>query len=296
MPADLPQRLLAWLARRDWRVRAGGEAEVLQQLGLTAAGARAEGWMATAWAVLAARGEVRVRRGGADGWAGEWLAVLVASGAVHRSAGAPLAWGEIATGSGEMFEWTEAKHAQLDALWAEGATTARIAEVLGTTKNAVVGKVRRRGLEGRPSPIKGRGEGAYYPRARPVLVGAPRDPYSKAGAMKGSTLAALGASVPAVAVRPVIEAPPPRPAVVIPALSRRPCCWPLWGDKERPTHRYCEAPGVPGKSYCAAHGALAWVRQEARSPAQLEADESRRLKQLIAGQRRAAQGLPWRAL
>ena len=48
--------------------------------------------------------------------------------------------------------------------------------------------------------------------------------------------------------------PPPRPG----------CCWPMWGDREAPTHRYCDKPRTVKagkvKSYCAEHHALAWLR------------------------------------
>lgn len=50
--------------------------------------------------------------------------------------------------------WTEEKVAELARLWDEGLTTGEIGKKLGVSKNAVVGKAHRLGLEGRPSPIK----------------------------------------------------------------------------------------------------------------------------------------------
>lgn len=50
--------------------------------------------------------------------------------------------------------WTEEKVAELTKLWDEGLTTGEIGKKLGVSKNAVVGKAHRLGLEGRPSPIK----------------------------------------------------------------------------------------------------------------------------------------------
>jgi GcrA cell cycle regulator len=196
------------------------------------------------------------------------------------------------------FEWNAKTVAELEARWARGESTATIGREMKCGKDAVVGKAHRIGLPARPSPIKARAEGTVPP-VRPVLAGAPRDPHTKTGAMKGSTLAALGvlvpsAAAPVMAARTVIEAPPPRVAVVIPALLPRPCCWPLWGNEGRPTHRYCEAPGVPGKSYCAAHGEIAWVRQEARSAAQLAADDVRRVKHMALIRDRASrESLGW---
>ncbi len=50
--------------------------------------------------------------------------------------------------------WTEDKVKQLKKLWAKGKSTVEIAKELGISKNSVVGKVHRLGLNNRPSPIK----------------------------------------------------------------------------------------------------------------------------------------------
>lgn len=50
--------------------------------------------------------------------------------------------------------WTEEKIKQLKKLWAKGKSTVEIGRELGISKNAVVGKVHRLGLDSRPSPIK----------------------------------------------------------------------------------------------------------------------------------------------
>ena len=50
--------------------------------------------------------------------------------------------------------WTPERVAELERLWATGATTAEIGRMLNVSKNAVVGKTHRLGLPGRPSPIK----------------------------------------------------------------------------------------------------------------------------------------------
>lgn len=50
--------------------------------------------------------------------------------------------------------WTEEMVEELKKLWAEGVTTSAIGKRLGISKNSIVGKVHRLGLEGRPSPIK----------------------------------------------------------------------------------------------------------------------------------------------
>ena len=50
--------------------------------------------------------------------------------------------------------WNESNVARLRELWDQGLPTAQIGKLLGFTKNAVVGKAHRIGLERRPSPIR----------------------------------------------------------------------------------------------------------------------------------------------
>ena len=50
--------------------------------------------------------------------------------------------------------WNESNVARLRDLWDQGLPTAQIGKLLGFTKNAVVGKAHRIGLERRPSPIR----------------------------------------------------------------------------------------------------------------------------------------------
>jgi len=51
--------------------------------------------------------------------------------------------------------WTEERIGRLKAMWTEGATASQIADELGgVSRNAVIGKAHRLGLEARPSPVK----------------------------------------------------------------------------------------------------------------------------------------------
>ena len=50
--------------------------------------------------------------------------------------------------------WNDDNVARLKELWDQGLPTAQIGKLLGFTKNAVVGKAHRIGLERRPSPIR----------------------------------------------------------------------------------------------------------------------------------------------
>jgi GcrA cell cycle regulator len=51
--------------------------------------------------------------------------------------------------------WTEERIERLKTMWTEGATASQIADDLGgVSRNAVIGKAHRLGLEARPSPVK----------------------------------------------------------------------------------------------------------------------------------------------
>lgn len=51
--------------------------------------------------------------------------------------------------------WTEERIDRLKAMWTKGATASQIADELGgVSRNAVIGKAHRLGLEARPSPVK----------------------------------------------------------------------------------------------------------------------------------------------
>jgi GcrA cell cycle regulator len=58
--------------------------------------------------------------------------------------------------------WTEERIERLKAMWTKGATASEIADELGgVSRNAVIGKAHRLGLEARPSPVKPGEEGDH---------------------------------------------------------------------------------------------------------------------------------------
>ncbi len=85
--------------------------------------------------------------------------------------------------------WTDERIDKLKSLWGQGHTASQIADELGgVSRNAVIGKAHRLGLESRPSPVKGN---------EPEAAAADVTPKEAA------------VSAPA----PKIEAPKPRPTV-----------------------------------------------------------------------------------
>jgi GcrA cell cycle regulator len=135
-------------------------------------------------------------------------------------------------------------------LWDEGLSATQIAVAVGhgATKSAIVGKAHRMGWPPRPSPIGRTREEQREARAR-----MPDKPHHKG---------ASGAK-PKRVRKPVRAIPKPPEHVYVPALPTPAfsCCqWPL-GD--RPDWRWCDAPAIAGKPYCAQHMARAFVGRSA---------------------------------
>ena len=71
--------------------------------------------------------------------------------------------------------WTEERIERLKAMWTEGSTASQIADELGgVSRNAVIGKAHRLGLEARPSPVKP-GEEKEAPK-KPAKVAVTKPP------------------------------------------------------------------------------------------------------------------------
>jgi GcrA cell cycle regulator len=68
--------------------------------------------------------------------------------------------------------WTEERIERLKKMWHDGATASQIADELGgVSRNAVIGKAHRLGLEQRPSPVKP-GEEAELKKSAPASTAA----------------------------------------------------------------------------------------------------------------------------
>jgi GcrA cell cycle regulator len=83
--------------------------------------------------------------------------------------------------------WTEERIARLKILWEGGKTASQIAEDLGeVTRNAVIGKAHRLGLQSRPSPVKTQESATALdatpapPRAEPAVAAPAPAPAPKA--------------------------------------------------------------------------------------------------------------------
>ena len=101
--------------------------------------------------------------------------------------------------------WTDERIDTLRKMWESGNTASQIAEQLGgISRNAVIGKAHRLGLQSRPSPVKA-GEPkakAAAKTAKPAETSSPPPPAAKVAA-------------PAPAERPAPAAPAPSNVSVI---------------------------------------------------------------------------------
>jgi len=122
------------------------------------------------------------------------------------------------------------------------------------TKNAIIGHLDRMGVAKEPSPIK---RGMPPRPAVPKRVGkAPTLPTLEQPGQRGiRPVPKLAQLLPA----PMPSAPIIVPAKVTPSGRSTLCCWPI-GDPGTEAFRWCEAPAAAGRSYCAAHHRVAYVR------------------------------------
>ena len=123
--------------------------------------------------------------------------------------------------------WTDERIDQLKAMWEKGLTASQIADELGgVSRNAVIGKAHRLGLQSRPSPVKANeapkkaaparkpaapAPEAEAPRAAAPVAAPPPPPRPTPVAAPAAPAAPAAAAAP-VAPRPVAAAKPePKP-------------------------------------------------------------------------------------
>ena len=189
--------------------------------------------------------------------------------------------------------WTEERIERLKKMWADGATASQIADELGgVSRNAVIGKAHRLGLEQRPSPVKAGEEkeakkaapatppaAKPAPRAEAPAAHAPQAAPPRAAPQRGSGEMQYRSIGPGGFIRqgpgeqqaPIPPAPPRRlvPAKPSPEvadktslldLNDRICKWPI-GHPGEPDFHFCGSPSNPGFPYCVEHCGVAYQAQ-----------------------------------
>ena len=198
--------------------------------------------------------------------------------------------------------WTEERIERLKKMWHDGATASQIADELGgVSRNAVIGKAHRLGLEQRPSPVKpgdekehkkpaaaaphaapaakaGAAPKAEAPAARPGAErsAAPHAPSGRNLTPQEMQYRSIGPGGfirqgPGEQQAPIPPAPPRRlvPAKPSPEVADKTSLLDLndrickWpmGHPGEPDFYFCGEPATPGFPYCVQHCGVAYQAQ-----------------------------------
>ena len=195
--------------------------------------------------------------------------------------------------------WTDERIEQLKQLWSKGMTASQIAEDLGgVSRNAVIGKAHRLGLQSRPSPVKpnepapaaakpgpseAAAESPFEPVATPEPQPAPQPAATAATAAPSERPSAPEPRVVSVGPGgflrqgpgdqqpPIPPAPPRRLVPAKPSaevanktslldLNEKICKWPI-GHPGEPDFHFCGKASNPGFPYCVDHCGVAYQAQ-----------------------------------
>ena len=194
--------------------------------------------------------------------------------------------------------WTDERIERLKELWSQGMTASQIADELGgVSRNAVIGKAHRLGLQSRPSPVKpNEGPGEISPAPwetnfeTEATAAAPPAEAEAEDETEADEPAA--AAAPPAAPQPQIRSigpggfvrqapgeqqspiPPAPPRRLVPAkpspeiadktglldLNEKICKWPI-GHPGEPDFHFCGSPANPGFPYCVQHCGVAYQAQ-----------------------------------
>jgi GcrA cell cycle regulator len=155
--------------------------------------------------------------------------------------------------------WNDGNVARLRELWDQGLPTAQIGKLLGFTKNAVVGKAHRIGLERRPSPIRRTSAKPDRKKAR-----SPITPKLNFENIKEE----------------IVEIPNTQQSfqstvkTLISHNTKRGCEWPE-GHPDESDFKFCSKERFEDKPYCIDHCAIAYVIPEK------EESEKQRVNQIV---------------
>lgn len=197
--------------------------------------------------------------------------------------------------------WTDERIDRLRELWSQGITASQIADELGgVSRNAVIGKAHRLGLQSRPSPVKPNEPApapapkakAEKPAPAPKVEAPAREPRPEPVARPAQPAAAAAPDAASEKPQPVVRSigpggfirqgpsdqqapiPPAPPRRLVPAkpspeiadktslldLNERICKWPI-GHPGEPDFHFCGNPANPGFPYCVEHCGVAYQAQ-----------------------------------
>ena len=142
--------------------------------------------------------------------------------------------------------WDDYNVSKLRELWDQGLPTAQIGKLLGFTKNAVVGKAHRIGLERRPSPIRRTAVKPDRKKARSPIIPKLNFEVKKDEAKE--------APVHQQTFQPLVKN-------LFTKSVKRGCEWPE-GHPDESDFKFCGKERFEDKPYCIDHCAVAYVIPE----------------------------------
>tara|TARA_B100001123_G_C15029735_1_gene914904 strand:+ start:291 stop:761 length:471 start_codon:yes stop_codon:yes gene_type:complete len=142
--------------------------------------------------------------------------------------------------------WNDDNISRLKELWDQGLPTAQIGKLLGFTKNAVVGKAHRIGLERRPSPIRRTAVKPDRKKARSPTM--PKLNFEKNEDTINENLSTNQNSDSIIKYSFLTK-------------QVRGCEWPIGHPDEQNFH-FCNKERFDDKPYCLEHCAIAYVLPE----------------------------------
>ena len=145
-----------------------------------------------------------------------------------------------------LMPWNDKNVAHLRELWDQGLPTAQIGKLLGFTKNAVVGKAHRIGLERRPSPIRRTETKPDRKKARSPIM--PKLNFENNGNQKNENLNVSNN------YRHMMKNP-------FVSHQKRGCEWPI-GHPDELSFHFCSKERFFDKPYCLQHCTDAYVLPE----------------------------------
>ena len=185
-------------------------------------------------------------------------------------------------------DWNDERTAALKQMWLEGMSASQVARQLGgVSRNAVIGKVHRLGLNSREVPSRPRslgGRPAGQGRARNTVIQARRTSPAAPPPRPAPMRAAIRAFDPDL-----------EPTASLLTLADHGCRWPI-GDPSESGFGFCGrqrvGSGSGSSSYCEGHDHTALRRR--RSASTVNAEVEYWLKQSAGYERRSPQRLPGR--
>ena len=149
--------------------------------------------------------------------------------------------------------WDEENITKLRELWDQGLPTAQIGKLLGFTKNAVVGKAHRIGLERRPSPIRRTAVKPDRKKARSPVMPKLNFENKENPNLSQSEISSFN---------PVVKS-------MFNTSAKRGCEWPVGHPDETDFH-FCGKERFDDKPYCLDHCEVAYVAPEKEENEKLE--------------------------